>query len=154
MPGGDAVLKGNLDPHRQARPAVGELEPMAVAVEALEPSARVREADAAAQPRACARVQPDAVVPDFEPERVVFAPDAICTCPGPLRGAMPCLIAFSTSGCRIRRGHFGVERLGIDLELRPSDDPGSASVRSRDTSAGTPAPPAAAPCVAPDCDRR
>ena len=25
-------------------------------------------------------------------------------CPGPLRGATPCLIAFSTSGCRIRRG--------------------------------------------------
>ena len=51
------------------------------------------------------RGQADAVVADLEPERVVLPlGDAICTSPGPLRGETPCLIAFSTSGCRIRRG--------------------------------------------------
>ena len=37
-------------------------------------------------------------------------------CPGPAFRATPCLMAFSTSGCRSRLGHQRVERLGLDVE--------------------------------------
>ena len=59
----------------------------------------------------------------------------------PVRGAMPCLIAFSTSGCRIIRGTSASSASGSISTRAPSDDPGSASVRSRGTSGGTRAPP-------------
>ena len=42
-------------------------------------------------------------------------PATICTWPPPVRGAMPCLIAFSTSGCRIIRGTSASSVVGIDV---------------------------------------
>ena len=86
------------------------------AVQALEPIARVREPDAAAQARARAGAQADAVVADFDPELL----------------ALPARRNLHESRAGLRRHavldrilderlqnqprHFGVERLGIDVE--------------------------------------
>ena len=108
---------------------------MAVAVEALEAIARVRQADAAVQPRARARVQSDAVVPHLEPELVRLAArrDLHDARAAARRDAV--LDRVLDERLQDQPRHLGVERVGIDLVTRPSADPGNASARSRGTSA-------------------
>ena len=84
---------------------LGELQAVRVAVEAIEAGARVREADAAVQPsRARRRSGRRRCRAPRARARRRRAGDEMRIGARPLRGAMPCLIAFSTSGCRIRRG--------------------------------------------------
>ena len=61
--------------------------------------------------------------------------------PGPAFRATPCLMAFSTSGCRIRFGTQRVERFGLDVESHGEAIGESRLFDLRGTSTGTRAPP-------------
>ena len=107
------LAPGQADRHAHAAAVdIGDVQRGVGAVQAAQPVAHVAQADRAGA-RRLARAAADgvvggdgrAVVVHLEHQaRRACARPAISTAPGCARRAMPCLIAFSTSGCRIRRG--------------------------------------------------
>ena len=93
--------------HTSSPPPGGlpELEPVQRPVEMLEPRPGVRQPDAAIEVSQSRRRQPDAVVLDVELEHgAVTARLGRRSGPASACGPMPCLMAFSTSGCSKRFG--------------------------------------------------
>ncbi len=103
-PGGTRVER-NLHLNGESFGLFGELQPVRGAVQAFEAGTRVRQADARVQARAGAarrdRRRCRALRSRAPSSRMR---EEIWMSPRPLRGDTPCLIAFSTSGCRISRG--------------------------------------------------
>ena len=101
-----------------ARPlaVVRELNAMRRTVEALEPIARVREANAAAQARARAGAQPNPVVADFDPEIVALPARRNLHEPRPRLRRHAMLDRVLDERLQNQARHFGVERVGIDVE--------------------------------------